>query len=168
MAKVTAGASAPSNYSNCIGTGAGSSNTHWLTGPYTQGTTEGGSSGSGLWIPASDPGGRGKRLIGVLSGGTALCSTTNPTQPDNGVDCYGKFSVAWNGATAAVRLRDWLDPAASGTLVVTGVDRAASTATPGGLANPTVARRQAAANRNLEEPRLARPLPFDPDTRRRP
>src|SRR5690606_14000742 len=89
VAKITSSQTAPRNYDNCIGTGGASRNTHWLSGPYNQGTTEGGSSGSGLWIPATDSNGRGKRLIGVLSGGNAMCSGS---QPDAGVDCYGKFS----------------------------------------------------------------------------
>ena len=116
VAKVTLGP-APSEGNNCIGTGGGSVNTHWFTGPYEQGTTEGGSSGSGVWIPAGDSSGAGRRLIGVLSGGTALCAGT---LPDNGYDCYGKFSAGWNGPAASSRLRDWLDPASSGTLSVGG------------------------------------------------
>lgn len=168
VAKVTQGTTAPSNYSNCIGTGAGSANTHWLTGPYNQGTTEGGSSGSGLWIPSADASGRGKRLIGVLSGGTALCSVVNPTQPGNGLDCYGKFSAAWNGASAATRLRDWLDPAASGTLSVAGIDAVPTTTTAptGGLATRYVSERQAAAGRGNAASRDGAPLPFDTRTRR--
>jgi hypothetical protein len=110
---------APTTIDNCIGTGPGSSNTHWRTGPYDQGTTEGGSSGSGLWIPSSAPGGNGRRLIGVLSGGTAACMDT---VPDNGWDCYGKFSAGWDGPSASSRLRDWLDPAGTGAQSIAGID----------------------------------------------
>ncbi len=169
VAKVTASGVAPTTYPNCIGTGGSSTNTHWLAGPYTQGTTEGGSSGSGLWIPANDPGGRGKRLIGMLSGGNAACSIGDPSRPDNGYDCYGKFSAAWDGPNPAARLRDWLDPAGAGTRIVAGIDNVTTGPGPvGGLATPIAARRHAAANRASESPRHPRPRPFDPDTRRRP
>ncbi|MEZ5462399.1 serine protease [Dokdonella sp.] len=116
---------APRTMNNCISTGGGSFNTHWRTGPYDQGTTEGGSSGSGLWIPSSSPGGSGRRLIGVLSGGTAACMGT---VPDNGWDCYGKFSAGWDGPSASSRLRDWLDPAGTGALSIAGIDH--NTPTP--------------------------------------
>jgi Calx-beta domain len=52
---------------------------------WNQGTTEGGSSGSGLWkgTPAD------ARLVGTLTGGEALCSNLN------GIDYYGSFSVTY-------------------------------------------------------------------------
>ena len=103
VSKVNNSPVAPSTINNCIGTGGSSTSTHWYTGPYDQGTSEGGSSGSGLWIPAGDASALGKRLIGVLSGGTAACIGS---VPDNGFDCYGKFSAAWNGPSPATRLRD--------------------------------------------------------------
>jgi lysyl endopeptidase len=82
---------------NCIITGA-TATTHWYVGAWNRGTTEGGSSGSGLWDPQS------KRLVGVLSGGQASCSV-----PD-GSDCYGALDKAWTGGgTAASRMRDWMD-----------------------------------------------------------
>jgi fimbrial isopeptide formation D2 family protein len=50
------------------------------------GTTEPGSSGSGLWTgPPSDP-----RLVGTLTGGAASCS--NPS----GTDYYGSFSLTYS------------------------------------------------------------------------
>jgi hypothetical protein len=122
-AKVNNNPNMPFTINNCIGTGGGSLNTHWYAGPYDQGTTEGGSSGSGLWIPSGSAGGNGRRLIGVLSGGTAFCA--GPL-PDNGFDCYGKFSAAWNGPAPSSRLRDWLDPAATGTLSLAGIDKNAT------------------------------------------
>lgn len=164
VAKVTESRSSPRTMNNCIGTGGSSVNTHWLSGPYTQGTTEGGSSGSGLWIPSSDGAGLGRRLIGVLSGGNAGCSVSNPSQPDNGYDCYGKLSAAWEGASAATRLRDWLDPASSGTRSMVGAE-AATTATPAGLRERVAAERQAASLRAAQRGVGARPLPFDPRTR---
>ena len=118
--KVTAGP-APATIDSCIAATA-MRNTHWRTGPYREGTTEGGSSGSGLFVPVGDGGGRARRLIGTLSGGTAACSASSPTQPDNGVDCYGRFASAWNGSSAAARLRDWLDPAATGASGMDGYD----------------------------------------------
>lgn len=72
--------------------------THWEVPFWNDGTTERGSSGSGIWNPQN------QRLIGFLSGGTASCSNTS------GHDCYGKFAIAWDGASASSRLRDWLDP----------------------------------------------------------
>jgi hypothetical protein len=76
---------------------SGTVDTHWNIDTYEQGTTERGSSGSGVWTPAPQP-----RLIGFLSGGDASCA--NP----GGFDCYGRFDVAWEGASAGTRLRDWL------------------------------------------------------------
>ena len=91
---------------SCIGAG---NSTHWLVDDWEQGTTEVGSSGSGLWDPAT------KRMVGFLSGGSASCS-----QPFAS-DCYGKFSVAWDsGSAAASRLKDWLDPLDQGDLMVDG------------------------------------------------
>jgi hypothetical protein len=93
---------------SCIGTGGIGS--HWLV-IWTEGTTEPGSSGSGIWNLST------KRLVGTLSGGEAACD--NP----GGEDCYGKFSVAWNsGATAAERLSDWLDPLSTGVMSIAGAD----------------------------------------------
>ncbi|MEP7042032.1 MAG: hypothetical protein ABI843_03155 [Dokdonella sp.] len=117
--KITAGPT-PTTTDNCIDTGGSSTNTHWLTGPYLQGTTEGGSSGSGLFASSSTHR-QARRLIGTLSGGDAACSGA---LPNAGNDCYGKFAVAWNGASAAARLRDWLDPANSGTTAEDGGDTA--------------------------------------------
>ena len=119
--KITAGP-APRTADSCIVEVAPSVHgTHWNTGPYTQGTTEGGSSGSGLFAPASSAGGIARHLIGTLSGGTAACSDTSPGQPDDGYDCYGKLSVAWNGSSPSSRLRDWLDPANSGATSADGI-----------------------------------------------
>lgn len=166
VAKVTGSTAAPYTISNCIGTGGGSLNTHWHSGPYNEGTTEGGSSGSGLWIPASDAGGRGKRLIGVLSGGNAQCSIANPNVPDSGFDCYGKVSAAWDGPAATSRLRDWLDPAASNTLSVGGLEAGSAQLPAGELATTIAARRLAESNRTNPDYLRPRPLPFDPRTRR--
>jgi lysyl endopeptidase len=127
--KITAGPS-PGTTDNCIGTGGASVNTHWETGPYLQGTTQGGSSGSGLFVVAGNGGGHDRRVIGVLSGGFADCSASDPREPNDETDCYGKLASAWNGASAATRLRDWLDPAGTGNLIGAGIDSAASPSLP--------------------------------------
>lgn len=93
---------------SCIGTGG--SGTHWRV-VWNSGVTEPGSSGSGIWDPAT------KRLVGFLSGGDSSCSFLN------GPDCYGKFSVAWaSGTGPSSRLRDWLDPLNTGVTSVAGLD----------------------------------------------
>lgn len=109
---------------SCIGTGG--TNSHWRTGaPYAQGTTEGGSSGSAIFVPEGDASGHDNLILGTLSGGSALCAGS---VPNSGYDCYGKFSVAWDGASAAARLKDWLDPQASGTTTLPGIDPAGGAA----------------------------------------
>ena len=123
--KITAGPS-PGTTDNCIGTGGASVNTHWETGPYSQGTTQGGSSGSGLFVEAGSGGGHDKHLIGTLSGGFADCSLANPHEPNDETDCYGKLASAWNGSSVSTRLRDWLDPAHTGALIGAGIDSQAS------------------------------------------
>lgn len=81
---------------------------HWKVVKWDAGTTEGGSSGSPLYNAA-------RHIVGQLHGGQASCS--NP----NGSDYYGKFSVSWEGGgTPDSRLRDWLDPANTGTLSLDG------------------------------------------------
>ena len=100
--------SALTSVDSCIGTGG--LNSHWQV-VWNSGVTEPGSSGSGIWDPATH------RLVGTLSGGDSYC--TAPQDPD----CYGKFSVAWaSGTTAATRLKDWLDPSNTGALSVAGRD----------------------------------------------
>jgi lysyl endopeptidase len=93
---------------NCIGPGV---NTHWEVDDWERGTTEPGSSGSGLWDADT------KKLVGFLSGGDASCSFPQ------GSDCYGKFSVAWDGPSPAQRLRDHLDPGNTGALTVGGTNQ---------------------------------------------
>ena len=95
-----------STVNSCIGSG---SSTHWQV-TWNSGTTEPGSSGSGIWNPNTH------LLMGMLSGGDASCST--PNDPD----CYGKFSVAWDGGSTSSRLRDWLDPGNTAAFTVPGRD----------------------------------------------
>ena len=74
-------------------------------------TTEGGSSGSGLWD-------ENHHLIGQLHGGQASCSNSIN-------DYYGKFSMSWDGngsTSSSQRLQDWLDPQNSGVTSLDGWD----------------------------------------------
>lgn len=71
--------------------------THLRVDDWEVGTTEPGSSGSGLWNEAG-------RLIGQLHGGYAACGSDLS-------DWYGRLSRSWEGGgSRATRLRDWLDP----------------------------------------------------------
>lgn len=88
---------------------------HWYVDHYAAGTTEEGSSGSGLFDSQH-------RLRGVLSNGSAACSEPN------GYDYYGRLSSAWTGGgTAQTRVSDWLDPIGSR---LTRLDGLASCAAP--------------------------------------
>ncbi|HWR82216.1 MAG TPA: trypsin-like peptidase domain-containing protein [Candidatus Deferrimicrobium sp.] len=87
----------------------GSGNTHWRVDDWEDGTTEPGSSGSPLFNTEH-------RIVGQLHGGYASCSSITS-------DWYGKFSKSWNyGSTASTRLKDWLDPDNTGTLLLEGSD----------------------------------------------
>ena len=69
------------------------------------GTTESGSSGS----PLFDQDGR---VIGQLYAGQSSC---DGDENNNDYDIYGRLGVSWNSGTSQqTRLRDWLDPIASG------------------------------------------------------
>lgn len=99
--------------------------THLRVADWDLGTTEGGSSGSGLWNPD-------KRLVGVLSGGFAACGNDLS-------DWYGRMASAWEGigGTADRRLRDWLDTTNTGALAIDGVGNcAAPSVALSGSANP--------------------------------
>ena len=76
---------------------------------WSQGITQGGSSGSPLFNQA-------KRMIGVLSGGSSSCA--NP----NGTDAYARIATAWTGSNSGERLVDWLDPLGTGQTTLDGVD----------------------------------------------
>lgn len=82
---------------------------YWRVDDWEDGTTEPGSSGSCIWDGPS------KRCVGTLTGGFAACPDENER------DWYGKFSSHWTGGgTNATRLNNWLDPTASGVLVLNG------------------------------------------------
>lgn len=81
---------------------------------WTSGTTEGGSSGGGLWNDAHE-------VIGVLSGGTASCA--NP----GGTDYYGRLERAWTAGTAPhQQLKAHLDPTDTCIAAVPGLDPSAT------------------------------------------
>jgi lysyl endopeptidase len=70
---------------------------HWKA-YWSEGVTEGGSSGSPLFN-------QNRRIVGQLHGGASGCSSEDQS------DFYGKFSVSWEGGgTPESRLKDWLDP----------------------------------------------------------
>lgn len=86
---------------------------------WSQGTTEGGSSGSPLY----DNNGL---VIGQLWGGGASC--TNLTAPDN----YGRLSGSWDTAgTAPTRMVDWLDPNRETPEQYPGIEATCATAATG-------------------------------------
>jgi len=79
--------------------------THVRVEDWDLGTTEPGSSGSPLFNQAH-------RVVGQLHGGFASCTSQTS-------DWYGKVSVSWTGGgTSSTRLRNWLDPDSTGTLVL--------------------------------------------------
>lgn len=81
--------------------------THWRVDDWEDGTTEPGSSGSGLWDPSH-------RLVGQLHGGYAACNSITS-------DWFGRLSRSWaGGGTTSTRLKDWLDPSGAGTMVLDG------------------------------------------------
>ncbi|GKT13967.1 trypsin-like peptidase domain-containing protein [Acidovorax sp. SUPP2522] len=89
LASLTACSSISDTNFTCSGT---SGNFYRVT--WSQGTTEGGSSGSGIFS--------GGALIGTLYGGSAVC--TNKASSDY----YGRFDVAYNAS-----IKNWLSPATS-------------------------------------------------------
>lgn len=88
-------------------------NSHWRVrwnSDGSSGVTEPGSSGS----PQYD---QNHRIVGQLHGGPSSCTASDKS------DLYGKFSMSWNyGTTPATRLKDWLDPDNTGTLLMDGWD----------------------------------------------
>ncbi|MEM8930085.1 MAG: serine protease [Acidobacteriota bacterium] len=77
---------------------------HLRVSGWTRGTTEGGSSGSPLFNEDF-------RAVGVLHGGYAACGNGD-------ADWFGRLSAAWDGDEAGERLRDWLDPLGTQTVVL--------------------------------------------------
>ncbi len=80
----------------------------WKILNYEDGTTEPGSSGSGLWD-------QDHHLIGQLYGGSASCSSITE-------DYYGRLSVSWDGGgSPTTRVKDYLDPNNTGIKVLDGL-----------------------------------------------
>jgi lysyl endopeptidase len=96
---------------NAVPQGTWSGAQTWDVQQWDDGITEGGSSGSPLFD-------QNHRIIGQLYGGASGCSGSN----ENGQgDSYGRFGVSWDaGASASTRLKDWLDPGNTGTLILDG------------------------------------------------
>ena len=96
------------------------SNSSWRIEAWERNTTtEGGSSGSGLWD-------ENHHLVGQLHGGQANCSNSIN-------DYYGKFSMSWTGngsSSSSSRLSDWLDPSGSGVTSLDGYDPNGGVETP--------------------------------------
>ena len=86
--------------------------THWKVPRWQKGTTEGGSSGCGLFN-------RQQQVIGQLDGGTASCFY------QEGYDVFGKLAYSWESDSipyARQRLKDWLDPLQTGAIALNGLD----------------------------------------------
>jgi hypothetical protein len=82
---------------------------HWLVEQWEIGTTEPGSSGSPLFDNEG-------RLIGVLTGGSAICGRAR-------FDFFAKFSLAWNRFSPTSRqLKAWLDPLGTGVPTLEGLN----------------------------------------------
>lgn len=84
-----------SNCANELCTFSTAQDSRYLTVGWSQGTTEAGSSGSGLFYAI----GSQRYLVGQLYGGSASC------QDPAGLDHYGRFDVAFRSA-----LKNWLKP----------------------------------------------------------
>lgn len=78
------------------------------------GVTEGGSSGSPLFESTG-------KIIGTLTGGGSFCNSVQPGGQTN-PDFYGRMNFHWtsNGTPANERLKTYLDPGNTGTLVMDG------------------------------------------------
>ncbi len=85
----------------------GDPNGFWKVTDWDLGTTEGGSSGSGLWNA-------NHHLIGQLLGGAAACGNDDP-------DWFGRLATSWDtGTSPDTRLKDWLDPDNTGAMTQDG------------------------------------------------
>lgn len=105
--KISVSNGSPTNAS--YNTPSFSNDSHWRVSRWDSGTTEPGSSGSGLFDTQG-------RLIGTLSGGAATCS--NPVD-----DYFSRLNQSWTHLPAPEsQLKAWLDPANSGALVLAGLD----------------------------------------------
>ncbi|XVJ71209.1 MAG: serine protease [Rhizobacter sp.] len=96
--------SAPNAQGEYSCTSAAQSNSKFYAVKWTQGVTEGGSSGSALWATI----GGSRYVVGSLRGGSSTCTKAAAgNYLYTGIDTYGRFDVAYNAA-----LKRWLSPAA--------------------------------------------------------
>jgi len=85
----------------------------WRVESWTEGVTEQASSGAPLFD-------QDKRVIGVLSGGSAACAGTIN---NGGYDVFGRFGIAWDEKEEEEnQLNHWLDPVGSNETKLDGVD----------------------------------------------
>ncbi|WP_462318252.1 T9SS type A sorting domain-containing protein [Marinilabilia sp.] len=85
------------------------SDSHWRIAEWGQGTTEGGSSGSGLFVEDGE-------FIGLLSGGSATCS--NPVN-----DYFVRLNKIWDFLPYdSARVDVWLNPSGDGRTIQAGYD----------------------------------------------
>ena len=110
--KISVTTNSINNYSSTIcwglncSQGTSPANTHWKV-DFTNGTAEGGSSGSPMLN-------QNRRVIGQLHGGGSDC-------PPDVIKVYGRLDVSWDGGeTSTTRLKDWLDPQNIGAITVDG------------------------------------------------
>lgn len=84
-------------------------NGYWKILQWDKGTTEGGSSGSPLFD-------QNKRIVGILTGGDAVCGRSVN-------DYFAKLSVTYNlSSNMFEQLKAWIDPAVSGVQFLNGRD----------------------------------------------
>lgn len=87
---------------------------HWKVLNWESGSTEGGSSGAGLFNNE-------KRFVGILSGGNASCS-------EKTFDLFSRFDKMWNySGEKNKQLKFWLDPENTGNIKIDGLDKNKST-----------------------------------------
>ncbi|HEX5783149.1 MAG TPA: trypsin-like peptidase domain-containing protein [Burkholderiaceae bacterium] len=124
LKKITSGVNA--TYATCVDTAGSTSDFSCTTGAdvsvakfhvvgYTEGTTEGGSSGSALFLNQ----GGSHYVVGQLKGGNGECTTSTTT----GFGIYGRFDTAFNAG-----MSQWLSPATTSS-TRTAVYRFYNTAT---------------------------------------
>ncbi|TJY63086.1 hypothetical protein E4T66_05085 [Sinimarinibacterium sp. CAU 1509] len=94
----------------------------WRVPSWSQGVTEPGSSGSGLWN-------QNHRLVGTLSGGSSGCDGSSGNGLD---DYYARIATQWKANNAASgQLKAWLDPDSSGQNQVAGRNAGAGSTSGG-------------------------------------
>lgn len=99
----------PTTITSYSGSSSPGNSTHIRVADWDLGTTEPGSSGSGLFD-------QNKRVIGQLHGGSAACGNNSP-------DWYGWLHNSWTGGGSdSTRLSNWLDPIGAGVMAVDGME----------------------------------------------